>query len=104
MARTLVINHPRKYDPSGGIILALCNSGDVKADLKDLFLVEVLKACLAESRYDIAINLWGLFEPVLTYYANKIIPSLIYVFEDSPQAIEYKLYFLKKFYILMDGN
>jgi len=61
-----------------------------------------VKACLNESRYDIAIQLWNQYEPILTFYAQKLIPSIISSVEDSEHAWEFKLYFIKKFYTMMD--
>lgn len=95
-------NSDKRYDSSGGIIQALFKSEGVDSNYKDTLLIEVVKACLNESRYDLAINLWVQYEPILIYYNQKLIPSIISSIEDSSHAWEFKLYFLKKFYTMMN--
>lgn len=73
LARILVWHHPRRFDPTGGIIISLCTTEGLDLQLKDLYLVEILKACLSESRFDIGIQIWNKFEPVLVFYAPKVI-------------------------------
>ena len=102
MARILVENSDKRYDSSGGIIQALFKSEGVDGYYKDTLLIEVVKASLNESRYDLAINLLSQYEPILTFYHSKLIPSIISSIEDSSHAWEFKLYFLKKFYTMMD--
>ena len=104
LARILVQNHPKQYDPTGSLILALANSDGLETKLKDLFLVEILKASLSEDRYDIGISIWNKYEPILIYYADKIVPTVISVFEEHSHSIEYKLFFLKKIYSFMSNN
>jgi hypothetical protein len=104
LARILVWHHPRRYDPTGGIILSLCTTEGLDLSLKDLYLVEIMKACLSESRFDIGILIWNKFEPVLTFYSAKLVPVVITVFEESSHALEYKIFFLKKVYPYMSNN
>ena len=56
------------------------------------------KNCIAEDRFDIAINLWGLYEPILTYYQDELKQAIVASMEDNARAFEYKLFFVNKLF------
>lgn len=91
-------NHSRRFDESGGIILELTKSDLLLPDIKDKYLYLVTKNSIVEDRFDIAINLWGKFEPILTFYQDELKKAIVVSMEDNARLFEYKLFFVKKLF------
>lgn len=64
----------------------------------------MLKQAIMQNRFDIAINMWGKFEPIITFFHAKLTETVIAAIEDSAEFWEYKLFFLKKFLHFMNNN